>query len=115
MSPTCPPNQYHPHVNRDRVLNDLQQSELPPGDADELAKWEADFSQMMNAQRDELDYGESMQQAWESGLGDFQEGSSTERPMQFDTEGVPLLGDYAFGMPLRLTARGQPNLLDRKK
>ncbi|KAJ2930263.1 hypothetical protein H1R20_g6840, partial [Candolleomyces eurysporus] len=79
-----------------KVLNDLQQSELPPGEED-LAKWEAEFSQMMNAQRDELDYGESMQQAWESGVGDFQEGSSTDRPMQFDAEGVPLLGDYAFG------------------
>jgi peroxin-5 len=79
-----------------RVLNDLQQSELPPGEED-LAKWEAEFSQMMNAQRDELDYGESMQQAWENGVGDFQEGSSTDRPMQFDAEGVPILGEYIFG------------------
>ena len=52
---------------------------------------------MMNAQRDELDYGESMQQAWETGVGDFQEGSSTDRLMQFDAEGVPLLGEYVFG------------------
>lgn len=74
----------------------MQKSELPTNE-DDLAKWESEFSDLMNAQRDELDYGESMQNAWESGLGDFQEGASTEKPLQFDAEGVPQLGEYIFG------------------
>ncbi|KAJ3494592.1 hypothetical protein NMY22_g20052 [Coprinellus aureogranulatus] len=76
--------------------DEMQKSDIPSTE-DDLAKWESEFSQMMNAQRDELDYGESMQNAWESGLGDFQEGASTEKPLQFDDEGVPLLGEYIFG------------------
>ena len=74
----------------------MQKSELPSND-DDIAKWESEFSQLMNAQRDELDYGESMQNAWESGIGDFQEGSSAEKPLLFDAEGVPQLGEYVFG------------------
>ncbi|KAJ2917783.1 hypothetical protein MD484_g2622, partial [Candolleomyces efflorescens] len=97
-----------------KVLNDLQQSELPPGEED-LAKWEAEFSQMMNAQRDELDYGESMQQAWENGVGDFQEGSSTDRPMQFDAEGVPILGDYVFEKSNRYLEAPSRSLLSDAK
>jgi len=61
-----------------------------------MAKWEAEFSQMMNAQRDELeDYGANMQNAWESGIGNYDEtfGPSTK----FDGEGIPILGDYIFG------------------
>lgn len=59
-----------------------------------MAKWEAQFSQLMNAQRDELeDYGTDMQNAWEGGLGNY-EGI---KQLQFDTEGIPLLGDYVFG------------------
>ncbi|KAF5326212.1 hypothetical protein D9611_000345 [Ephemerocybe angulata] len=77
------------------VWEDLQKSELPPKE-DELAKWESEFTQLMNAQRDELDYGDSMQNAWESGIGDFQEGTSNDRPLQFDPEGVPQLGEYVF-------------------
>lgn len=75
----------------------MQKSELPSND-DDIAKWESEFSQLMNAQRDELDYGDSMQNAWESGIGDFQEGSSAEKPLLFDAEGVPQLGEYVFGM-----------------
>lgn len=74
----------------------MQKSELPLAEED-VAKWEAEFSQMMNAQRDELDYGASMQEAWESGIGDFQEGPSSEKALRFDPEGVPILGDYVFG------------------
>ncbi|TFK44351.1 hypothetical protein BDQ12DRAFT_593404 [Crucibulum laeve] len=79
-----------------KVWDTLQKSELPPPKED-LAKWEAEFSQLMNAQRDELeqhDYGASMQQAWESGIGDFSD--STIQPLKFDSEGLPILGDYVF-------------------
>lgn len=61
-----------------------------------MAKWEAEFSQLMNSQRDELeDYGKSMQDAWEAGVGSYDQ--TVDRPMQFDAEGIPVLGDYAFG------------------
>ena len=79
-----------------RFLNNVQKSDLPLPEED-LAKWEAEFSQLMNAQRDELDYGASMQEAWESGIGDFSEGPSTDKALRFDPEGVPILGDYVFG------------------
>ena len=48
----------------------------------------------MNAQRDELeDYGTHMQNSWEGGLGNYED----IKPMQFDTDGIPLLGAYVFG------------------
>jgi peroxin-5 len=48
----------------------------------------------MNAQRDELeDYGTDMQNSWEGGLGNY----DGIKSIQFDTEGVPLLGPYIFG------------------
>lgn len=71
----------------------MQQSDLPPPGED-LAKWEAEFNQLMNAQRDdaEYDYGAAMQQAWESGQGE------TSQAMTFDDDGMPILGKYIFGM-----------------
>ena len=48
----------------------------------------------MSAQRDELDYGESMQEAWENGIGDYE---PREDHIKFDDEGLPILGDYLFG------------------
>lgn len=79
------------------MWDELQKSELPPPKED-LAKWEAEFSQLMGTQRDELDhdYGASMQKAWESGLGDFGDGVG-DKTIQFDPEGIPILGDYIFG------------------
>ncbi|KAF8904432.1 peroxisome targeting signal receptor [Gymnopilus junonius] len=77
-----------------RVWDQLQNSDLPPPKED-MAKWEAEFSQMMNAQRDELeDFGTGMQNAWEGGLGNFDDvvGSA----IKFDGEGIPMLGDYVF-------------------
>ncbi len=62
-----------------------------------MAKWEAQFNQMMNSQREDLDfdYGGMMQNAWEGGMGDSD--YSFEPAMQFDEEGLPILGDYVFG------------------
>ncbi len=75
----------------------LQGSELPPPQED-VAKWEAQFNQMMSSQREELDfdYGGMMQNAWEGMGQDF----NTEPAMQFDDQGIPLLGDYVFGQCL---------------
>lgn len=45
----------------------------------------------MNAQRDELEgYGTDTQNSWEGGVDEIKQ-------MQFDIEGIPLLGDYIFG------------------
>ncbi|KAF8635230.1 hypothetical protein AX17_004005 [Amanita inopinata Kibby_2008] len=79
-----------------QMWQELQNSDLPPPEEDK-AKWEAEFNQLMNAQRDELDYGAGMQEAWENGLGDLSDHSLvSERPMQFDDEGIPLLENYRF-------------------
>ena len=61
-------------VSSHRAWRELQKSDLPPSEED-LAKWEAEFNQLMSAQRDELDqdYAGPMQAAWEGGLGDFDE------------------------------------------
>ena len=66
-----------------------------------MAKWEAQFNQMMNSQREDLDldYGGMMQNAWESmGNSDY----STEAGLQYDDRGLPLLGEYVFGTLSRL-------------
>jgi peroxin-5 len=80
-----------------RLWNELRGSELPPP-AEDLAKWEAEFNQLMSSQREEMDdgYGEAMQRAWENGIGDYE---SEPSKMQFDDGGVPILEDYVFGMP----------------
>ncbi|KAJ3514122.1 hypothetical protein NLJ89_g2562 [Agrocybe chaxingu] len=79
----------------DRVWEELQNSDHPPPKED-IAKWEAEFSQLMSAQRDELeDYGKNMQNAWEGGVGNY-DGNIGDKPMQIDAEGIPVLGDYVF-------------------
>ena len=63
-----------------------------------MAKWEAEFNQLMNGQRDELefDYSKDMQNAWEGGLGDF-DGSLAPKRIEFDEYGIPKLEPYEFG------------------
>lgn len=80
------------------MWEELQASELPPPQED-MAKWEAEFNQLMNAQRDDLesDYGASMQEAWKSGLGDLSTETVPGERLQFDDEGVPILDPYGFG------------------
>lgn len=81
-----------------RVWDHLQNSDLPPPEED-LSKWESEFNQLMSAQRDDTvhDYGAAMQQAWEGGVGDLQEKELGGPRMNFDAEGIPILGDYIFG------------------
>lgn len=71
----------------------MQASDLPPPQED-MAKWEAEFNQLMTTQRDDLeaDYGTSMQEAWKYDLGDL-----SEEKLQFDDEGIPKLDPYSFG------------------
>lgn len=63
-----------------------------------MAKWEAEFNQLMESQRGDvdLDYGASMQNAWDSGVGQWGEPPASTG-MQFDDEGLPILGAYEFG------------------
>jgi peroxin-5 len=62
---------------------------------DEISKWEAEFNQLMQAQREEdFDYGASMQQAWEDGL----RGASEQvEQLKLDTNGMPIVASYEFG------------------
>ncbi|KAF5393344.1 hypothetical protein D9757_000793 [Collybiopsis confluens] len=79
-----------------RVWDQLQNSDAPPP-AEDLAKWEAEFNQLMDAQRDDLNYGNAMKEAWESGLGNLNEPpASADQAMKFDNDGLPILGDYLF-------------------
>lgn len=71
---------------------------LPPEEYG--SKWEAEFNQLMSSQRDELEYGAFMQEAWENGLGSFSmDDHVQDQYMRFDDEGIPLLPDYTFGTP----------------
>ncbi|ESK96620.1 peroxisome targeting signal receptor [Moniliophthora roreri MCA 2997] len=79
-----------------KVWDHLQKSDAPPPKED-LAKWEAEFNQLMGAQRDELDYdyGSVMQEAWgnshresEAALGD--------EALKFGDDGLPILEPYTF-------------------
>ncbi|THH02071.1 hypothetical protein EW026_g733 [Hermanssonia centrifuga] len=70
------------------VWDSLQNSTLPPAQED-MAKWEAEYNQLMSSTRDEFDYGASMQEAWNTG-------TANETTIRFDDEGLPILGDYIF-------------------
>lgn len=87
---------FSPHsLTYCRVWDQLQNSDLPPPKED-MAKWESEFSQLMNAQRDELeDYGTNMQKTWEGGVGSY---DGVGQGIKFNGEGIPILGDYSFGM-----------------
>ena len=72
---------------------------MPPP-AEDMAKWEAEFNQLMQSQRDEFDYESTMREAWEGGLGSY-DGMSDSRPddfaLKFNEKGIPLLDPYTFG------------------
>jgi len=80
------------------VWEQMQNSDMPPK-PEEMAKWEAEFNQLMNAQREdgEWEYSTSMQRAWEEGVATELDDSFTHN-MKFDHEGLPILGPYVFGL-----------------
>jgi peroxin-5 len=84
------------HVDFKRVWDQLQNSDIPPPKQD-LAKWEAEFNQLMTRQReDDLDYDfdAAMQETFQTGdQGEFKDKSSLRR---FDDEGLPILSPYVF-------------------
>ena len=60
-----------------------------------MAKWETEFSQMMNDQRN-MDFDHDTM-----GMGQWEDPSSSfQQPVAFDNDGIPLLGDYNFGSSL---------------
>ncbi|KAF8919890.1 peroxisome targeting signal receptor [Mucidula mucida] len=78
------------------VWDTLQNSDRPPPQED-LAKWEADFNQMMNNSREadsDFDFENMMQSNWQRGA-EMDRGEADE-PLKFDSEGLPILGDYTF-------------------
>ncbi len=72
----------------------MRNSDLPPN-PEEFARWEAEFNQLMNAQREdgEWDYSAAMQHAWGEGATSLDDTFSHK----FDDEGFPILDSYVFG------------------
>jgi len=61
-----------------------------------MAKWEAEFNQLMEHNRD-FDYAEDMEAAWKGGLGDFGNDFQAPDAIKYNDEGIPLLDPYKFG------------------
>jgi len=80
------------------VWDQLQNSELPPPPED-MAKWESQFNQLMNSQRDNEEsfdeYGDFARQVWGEDHGHY-EHATNELRVEFTDEGLPILGPYAF-------------------
>jgi len=83
------------HVEFKSVWEQMQSSDMPPN-PDEIAKWEAEFNELMNKQRDEgeWDYSTAMQNAWEEGV--TQSDDTFARNLTFDNYGIPMLDAYVF-------------------
>jgi hypothetical protein len=94
-----------------RVWGEMQEAGTPAhlksavdpswGDMADMAKFEADFSQMMASEREDLDYGEGIAEYWrhqtahgEDFLGKGMEGTSGQNFV----EGLPVFEDYEFGV-----------------
>lgn len=74
-----------------RAWQGLQESGLPPPQED-IAKWEAQYNQMMAEGREDLDfdYGSVVEEA-------YNESAANDTSMKFDDQGIPVLGEYTFG------------------
>lgn len=77
------------------VWEQMQNFDMPPK-PEEMSKWEAEFNQLMNAQREdgEWDYSTAMQRAWEESVTDLDD--SFTQNMKYDHEGLPILDSYEF-------------------
>lgn len=93
-------------MDRFRAWNQMR---LDAQDPSELARWEAEYQQVLQAQREdgenlgadpEYDFGTDMRNAWEQRLGrglnsDYDEDVAPART--FDQNGEPNLSEYPFG------------------
>ena len=57
---------------------------------------EGQLRNLIDEQKEE-DYGASLREAWENGMGLYDE-ANTYEGMKFNSEGVPVLDTYTFGM-----------------
>ncbi|KAL5485106.1 PEX5 [Sanghuangporus weigelae] len=84
------------------------------------AEWEADLQRYLQSERkdidfDNLDYGAALREAWENGLGKFDD-DAMPPGMKFNDEGVPLLEHYAFDNENKYLASPEgPSCLERAK
>jgi peroxin-5 len=69
---------------------------MPP-DPEAFARWEAEFNQLMNTQREdgEWDISGAMQRSWEEGITSWED--TFAHSLKFDHEGFPILDPYVFG------------------
>ncbi|EJD03103.1 TPR-like protein [Fomitiporia mediterranea MF3/22] len=77
------------------IMNRFQETmQNSNGDA---ATWEAELQSFLQSQREDtdFDYGATLREAWENGVGQY-DGDSMAGAMKFDDEGVPVLGPYVF-------------------
>jgi peroxin-5 len=90
--PVVTPEEAIRNVEFRSVWNQMQNSDIPPN-PEEFARWEAEFNQLMNAQREdgEWDYSTAMQRAWEEGADD-----TFAQNLKLDPEGFPVLEPYVF-------------------
>ncbi|KAH9040745.1 peroxisome targeting signal receptor [Lactarius pseudohatsudake] len=94
--PAATPEELLGEAEFKNVWEQMQNSDMPPK-PEEMAKWEAEFNQLMNAQREEgeWEYSSSMQRAWDEGVAADLDDSFTHS-MKFDHEGLPILDPYVF-------------------
>jgi hypothetical protein len=77
-----------------RVWDKLQKSDVPPPKED-IEKWEREFNQLMNSQREDIyDLTSDMNNSWGMDYEDFDQYRNS---ITFDDEGIPNLGPYIFG------------------
>lgn len=85
-----------------------------PANPEEMAKWEAEFNELINKQRDdgEWDYSTAMQNAWEEGGAQLND--MFAHNLTFDQDGIPVLDPYVFGLFPLLRLDDLPLLTKRR-
>ena len=90
-----------------RIWNEIDAKDAE-GTEKTLADWEAHYQQILQSERDNLEYGEDMQRAWErEGFGEGLDDVMGDEGLRvrFDDDGIPDLGPYVFGTSSFLTIR----------
>jgi len=93
--PVVTPEDTIHNVDFRSVWDQMQNSDMPPN-TEEFSRWEAEFNQLMNAQREDgdWDYSAAMQRAWEEGAPQLND--TFVHTLKFDNEGLPILDPYVF-------------------
>lgn len=82
---------YHArHLLAVSIWDQMQTSDIPPAQ-EEMAKWEAEYNQLMHSSVEDwdYDYGSTFTEAYKNGLG--------EEKSKLNDDGLPILGSYVFG------------------